>query len=177
MENTTPTSDDENIDSDLEPSKSALKRQMAELRKLADQLTTLREEDLLSFDLPSTLVESIQTASRLKSSNARNRQLRHASKILDKSGDETLDTINDYFARKQRASQAFNQKHQDIELWRDRLLDEPNTGLEALIDRFPEIDRQEVRALVRQATKERQQEKSPTQQRKLFRYLRDHVFN
>jgi len=176
MKKTSEEEFDTTADEELEPSKSALKRHMVTLRKLADQLSSLRETDLLSLNLPDNLLESIQTAARLKSSNARNRQLRHAGKILEKSDDDVLENINAHFISKQRASEAFNRKHQDIESWRDRLLDEPKIGLEALIERFPNIDRQEIRALSRQANKERQQGKTLTQQRKLFRYLRDKVF-
>lgn len=168
-------SDSEPLLENTEPSKSALKRRMTDLRQLADALCRLPDADLLGFELSDDLIDSLQTARRLKSSNARNRQLRHASKLLDKHGEDVIGNATGHFDKQRLQAQSFNQHHKLIENWRDRLLTDPNQGIQALIESFPEVDRQEIRTLVRLAAKEKTLGKSPAQQRKLFCYLRDQV--
>lgn len=158
-----------------EPSKSELKRRMTGLRKLADELSRIPQADLLDFDLVPSLVDSIETAKRLKSSNARNRQLRHASKLLDKSGEEVIEQLQGYFESKRLKAQSFNAVHKLIESWRDRISSNPNDAIQELINEYPAVDRQEIRTLARHAAKEKASGTAMTQQRKLFCYLRDQV--
>lgn len=160
---------------DFGPSKSELKRRMSELQKLAGELSSTSDEVLFSLDLPESLVDSLKTAGRLKSSNARNRQLRHAGKLLDKCGEETIDRVAAHFETQRQKAQSFNRRHHLIENWRDKLVESPNEGVSELLDAFPETDRQEIRTLARLAAKEKQSDKPPTQQRRLFVYLRDRV--
>ena len=47
------------------------------------------------------------------------------------------------------------------------------TAIEALIEKYPEADRQQLRNLQRQASRELAQKKSPTAGRKIFAYLRE----
>lgn len=158
-----------------EPSKSELKRRMSDLRKLADELSRIPHADLSGFNLVPSLVESIETARRLKSSNARNRQLRHASKLLDKSGEDVIGQVHGYFEAKRLKAQSFNAHHKLIESWRDRIASDPNEAVQALIHDYPSTDRQEIRTLARQAAKEKTEGLASTQQRKLFCYLRDQI--
>ena len=157
------------------PSKSELKRRMRDLQSLADALTKLKRDELAQFDLPESFIESIETAARLKSSNARNRQLRHASKLLDKCGDESIEQLNNFFEERQKRAESNVHRHKTIEFWRDRLIADQKKALQNLFDEFPEANRQEVRTLARLAAKEHSQGKPPTQQRRLFCYLRDNI--
>lgn len=172
--------EDESIDSgdaesDFAPSKSALKRRMTEIQNLCDLLSKLNLADLQSIDLPESLLDSLMTARRLKSSNARNRQLRHSAKLLDNCEESVLERITKYFEDKKANAQSNNRRHKLIEDWRDKLIENPNHGLAALIDDFPDTNRQELRTLVRLAAKEKARDAAPHQQRKLFTYLRDRV--
>lgn len=156
------------------PSKSALKRGMHELRDLAGKIADLKSDARDSLNLPDSLALSIEQATKLKSSNARNRQLRHAAKRME-GEDELLERIHQYFEDKKNHAQKALKKQKMAEIWRDRLLD---TGINALSDFFneyPQVDRQELSILVRNARKEKQLEKPPAKQRKLFKYLRDYV--
>lgn len=166
--------DDEDVGQEL-PSKSELKRRMRDLQSLADAISQLKPEELQQFELPESLVDSVQTAARLKSSNARNRQLRHASKLLDKCGDEVLSQLTGFFEQRQRHAESNTRRHKLIESWRDRLVTDQRKALEDFFREFPDANRQEIRTLARLAAKERSQSKPPTQQRRLFCYLRDNV--
>ena len=59
-----------------------------------------------------------------------------------------------------------------VEAWRERLLDEGDAALGALLDEHPTADRQHLRQLVRNALEERKRNKPPRAYRELFRELR-----
>ena len=168
--------DNQDIDSDAPeysgPSKSARKREMHQLQKLAGDIADLKQDARLSLGLPDSLQLSIEQATKLKSSNARNRQLRHAAKLLGNE-DELLERIHQFFKDQQNSARKAIQKQKVAESWRDRLLDPSKNELSQCFDEYPQTDRQELSTLVRNARKEKQLEKPPAQQRKLFKYLRD----
>jgi len=156
------------------PSKSARKRAMNQLQKLAGTIADLKSEARASLELSDSLAESIDQATKLKSSNARNRQLRHAAKLME-GQDELLERIDAFFEEKQNHARKAVQKQKTAETWRDRLLDTSENALSDFFNEYPQTDRQELSTLVRNARKEKQFEKPPAQQRKLFKYLRDHA--
>jgi len=157
------------------PSKSALKRQMSELQSLCDTISKLKPDEIMSFDLPESLQESLITAGRLKSSNARNRQLRHASKMLSSCDEALTNQLKDHFEDQHKQAQTNTRRHKLVETWRDKIMENPDEQINVLVQQFPEADRQEIRTLARLAVKEKSLGKKPEQQRKLFRYLRDNV--
>jgi len=156
------------------PSKSSLKRGMQQLRVLADQIAHLKTDARATLELPDSLWLSIEQATKLKSSNARNRQLRHAAKLME-GEEELLERVHQFFEDQRNHSRKALQKQKTIETWRDRLLDLSTNALSDFFNEYPETDRQELGTLVRNARKEKQLEKPPAQQRKLFKYLRDQV--
>jgi ribosome-associated protein len=60
-----------------------------------------------------------------------------------------------------------------LERWRDRLIENDNEVLGEIIREHPDLDRQHVHTLVRQAVKEASTGKPPAASRKLFKYLRE----
>ena len=163
---------EDNLEEVLEPGKSARKREMQQLQKLAGQLADLKQEVRASLPLSDSLQMSVELASKLKSSNARNRQLRQAAKLME-ADSELLEILTQFFTDQQNQARKALQKQKTVELWRDRLLDLSDNALSDFFDEYPQTDRQELSALVRNARKEKQLEKPPAQQRKLFKYLRD----
>ena len=67
---------------------------------------------------------------------------------------------------------AFNQAFHHLERWRDRLIEEGDAALGDALAEWPGLDRQQLRQLVREARRERDQSKPRGAGRKLFRYLR-----
>ncbi|MEC9482293.1 MAG: ribosome biogenesis factor YjgA, partial [Halomonas sp.] len=59
-----------------------------------------------------------------------------------------------------------------LEKWRDRLVDD-DEALEPFIAEYPDVDRQALRQLIRNARSERERGKPPTNARKLFKLIRD----
>lgn len=158
---------------ELRPSKSQKKREMHSVHQLCDDLSRLNTDVWSRLELPSSLVESLEIAARIKSSGARNRQLRHAAKILVVD-EKLLIAVNSYFEAQKNQARNEQNRHKLVEQWRDRLLDDEDS-LRQLFVSFPATDRQELSTLVRNARKEKRLSKPPAQQCKLFKYLRDFV--
>ncbi len=59
----------------------------------------------------------------------------------------------------------------EIETWRDQLIDGNKTLMEEILKKCPDADRQQLTQLVRNAIKERGNNKPPRAYRALFRYL------
>ena len=152
------------------PNKTALKRELRELQALSYQLIELPEDKLRQFPLSEDSVASILESRRIKSINAMQRHTRYLAKQLFK---EDTAAIIAYFERLEslqtRNSDCFHQ----LERWRDRLLNEGSAVLDELIKKYPNIDRQYLRTLMRQAHKETEKQQAPKSARKIFKYLRE----
>jgi ribosome-associated protein len=61
---------------------------------------------------------------------------------------------------------------QQIERWRDRLLSEPASAIDALLLEYPQADREALTKLLDKAEKERLEQRSPVGARELFAFLR-----
>ena len=58
-----------------------------------------------------------------------------------------------------------------IEQWRDDLINNIATAMNELISQFPQLDRQHLNQLIRNAQNEISRQQPPKSSRKLFRYL------
>ena len=160
---------EEHTDSTDVVSKSQLKRDSERLRDLGEQLVNMAENQLQKFILDDSLKIAIYEARRLKNRDAKRRQIRYIGKLmrnLDLAAiEQALDKLN-------QQSQTFRQHSARLEQWRDRLIHEGDAVVEELIDLFPHADRQQLRSLQRQASKEIKANKSSNASGKLFKYLK-----
>ena len=69
--------------SDSRPSKSARKRDLEALYKLAEQMTALSDAELRRLGVDERLRSAIDLVRPMRPSGARNRQLRHCTKFMD----------------------------------------------------------------------------------------------
>lgn len=156
---------------DAPKSKSQVKRDMHALQDLGEELVKLTKDQFKKFDMPENLRDAIAEARRLTSRGALKRQLQFVGRVMRSIEDpaplyEQLDAIRG------QSRQAAAKLHR-IERWRDRLLDEGDPVLEELLVQHPEVDRQYLRQLLRNAHKETLANKPPRSKRLLFRYLRE----
>ena len=159
----------EDLDAE-KPSKSARKREMSALQTLAGQMAALSDRELQRLGIDESLREVIDQVRSMRPSGARNRQLKHCVKYMDPQAlAEVRAYINDQHSQQVDANRRFH----EIEQWRDRLVEEGDAGLQALFSTFGDLDRQHVRQLCRDATRERDTGKPAGAARKLYRYLRD----
>jgi len=160
--------DIENDEDDL-ISKSQLKRDSQALQDMGSQLVEMPEGQLKKFDLPENLKDAIYEARRLKNREGKRRQLQFIGKLM-----RTADTsfIQETLDRMDHQSQTYRQHFMRLEEWRDKIISQGNSAIEALIEQYPAADRQQLRNLQRQAAREIEHKKSPTASKKLFAYLR-----
>ena len=152
------------------PSKSARKRDLEALQKLADQMTALSDAELLRLGVDERLRSAIDLVRPMRPSGARNRQLRHCTKYMDNSA---LADVQYYLADRQSRRLAATRELHAIERWRDRLVSEGDKALQSLLENHEALDRQHLRQLCRDAGREKETGKPAGAGRKLFRYLRE----
>jgi ribosome-associated protein len=151
------------------PSKSQLKREALALQALGERLLELPPARLERMRISERLRSALEESRKVKGHSARRRQLRWLGKVL--SG-ENSDQLAELVAQSDARQQADNRRFHALERWRDRLLAEGDGALPDLLGRYPDADRQQLRALIRNAEKEQAEGKAPASARKLFKYLR-----
>lgn len=153
---------------EIPKSKSQVKREMQHLRDLGEELVDLPLVSLKKFDFAESLHDSIILAQGLKREALR-RQIQHIGKLLREEDNAAIRQLLSQISQPQRNEvKAFH----EIEQWRDKLLDGDDEVIHQAVSRFQDADRQHLRQLVRNARKERQQEKPPKSARLLFQYLK-----
>jgi ribosome-associated protein len=159
------------LDQDAErPSKSELKRQMTQLQKLGEQLLGLPPLELEKMQLPETLLEALALARRIKSREAKRRQLQYIGKLMRGIDAEPI-RLN--LLQREQGRQLAQRRFHQLEQMRDRLVNNGPGEIEQVMTRFPTADRTRLGHLVRAAGRERDNQKAPKSARSLFRYLRE----
>jgi ribosome-associated protein len=151
------------------PSRSQLKRDNQKLQQLGQQLVAMPDSQLQKLHLEESLKVAVYEAHRLKNPDAKRRQIQYIGKLL-RSAD--LSQIEMGVDRLNHQSHRYRQHLAQLENWRQRIIEEGNTGIEAFMQQYPEADRQQLRNLQRQADRELRLKKTPSASRKLFSYLR-----
>lgn len=150
-------------------SKSQRKRECHALQDMGEKLVELSSEQLAKMPLDDALRNAVLEAQRIRQRGGRKRQLQYIGKLMRKVDAEP---IREALARLEQNHAATSAAHHRLERWRDRLIEEGDAALAELLEALPQADRQQLRQLVRNAQRERQQGKPAKTARELFRYLR-----
>lgn len=161
--------DDETFDEDEWISKSQRKREAHALQDLGENLMKLGASDFEKIPLDDDLRAAITTARGMKKYGALKRQLQYIGKLMRKIDAEPIQQAYDAVVNHYRDD--VKQFHQ-LENWRDRLLEEGDQALSALLEQYPNADRQHLRQLIRNAQKEKSTNKPPRSAREMFQYLK-----
>jgi ribosome-associated protein len=157
-------------DEDERPSKSQRKRDAHALQDLAESLLELADSELERVPMPERLRDAVLEGRRIKAHGALARQKQYLGRLMrDIDPAPIRDALDEVHARGHAHTAHFHR----IERWRDRLIAEGDPALEALLEEAPQADRQHLRSLVREVTKERALNHPPRAARVLFRYLRE----
>ncbi|WP_163649891.1 ribosome biogenesis factor YjgA [Modicisalibacter sp. 'Wilcox'] len=157
-------------DSPQRPSKTQRKREMQALQALGEQIIALPEGQRAQLPLSDDLLAAVEETGRIRSHEGRRRHMQYVGKLMRR---EDLDAIRAVFERFEQERQRRDLAFHKLERWRDRLIDGDQTELEAFIADYPDVDRQTLRQLIRNARSERERGKPPTSARKLFKLIRD----
>ncbi|MGF1685816.1 ribosome-associated protein [Photobacterium japonica] len=149
-------------------SKSEMKRDMDALQKMGEELVELKPGALAKVPLDEDLLEAVKDAQRFKN-EARRRQLQRIGKLMRQVDIEPIQVALDKLNNKHSQTTVMLQK---LEKKRDKLIENGDSMLNAILVDHPDADRQHLRQLMRQAAKEVAQEKPGKAYREIFQILR-----
>ena len=167
-----PKSDLDTSMDEQEPSKSELKRQMAERQKLAEALSKLGADSLKTIPMDESLRDAIAQTSRIRSFEGIRRHKQYLGKLMRALSEDEIVLIKkqlDIIEGPGRVETALLHR---LEHLRERLL-ESDAALNDLIANQPDIDIQKIRTLIRNARKEKEGNKPPKAQREIFQFLKE----
>lgn len=150
-------------------SKSEIKRDAEELKRLGAELVELGKNALDKMPLDDDLRAAIELAQRIKK-EGRRRQLQLIGKMMRSRDVEPIRQALDKL--KNRHNQQVSLFHK-LEALRDRLVEEGDEAISEVLRLYPEADRQQLRVLIRNAQKEKAANKPPKSYRQIFSYLRE----
>ena len=151
-------------------SKSQRKRQAHSAQALGEILVKLPLSVLKKVDLPEDVRDAVLAAQKIHAHGGHKRQLQYIGKLMRSIDIEPIQLQLERFNMdREQASSAFH----DVERWRDRLLADFDGTLAELLEVCPNLDRQFVRQLVRNAQKELASNKPPKSKRLLFQHLKE----
>jgi ribosome-associated protein len=128
-------------------SKSQLKRASHELQDLGKRLAALPAEHLARIPLDDQLLEAIALAKRIQNKrSALKRHYQYLGKLLRA---RDTDPIVAALTEINQESQQSIQRHHRAERWRDRIIEQGNDAIEALLEEVERADRQKLRQLWR----------------------------
>ncbi len=152
------------------PNKTRLKRELAARTALVEAAVGLSDAELARLGLDAGHIAEIDRVRRIRPSGARKRQLKFCVKQLR---DADLGPLAAYLQDRRSQQLAANQALHRLERWRDRLIEAGDPLLGEAAEEWPQLDRQRLRQLVRDARRERDHAKPAGAGRRLFRYLRE----
>lgn len=157
------------IDEIEQVSKSQLKRDSQALQALGKQLVALPAEHLARIPLDAPVLEAIALAKRIRNKrSALKRHYQFLGKLLRARDPEpiraALADIED------EAGQSIHRHHR-AERWRDRVIDEGNDAIDALLEEIPGADRQKLRQLWRNCEKAPDDAKRAQQSRLIYKEI------
>ncbi|CAA9892613.1 conserved hypothetical protein [Candidatus Methylobacter favarea] len=154
----------------VRPNKTQIKKSIAVLFALGEEMSKLSAAQLKNLELPEKLYKALSEVAGMPPTGARKRLLKFIAGQLHKMD---VEPFVEKLARLKNQSAHAVREHHYAERWRDRLIAEGNEALTALLSEQPNADRQQLRQLLRNAQKEAQAAKPPKSARLLYRYLKD----
>lgn len=154
----------------IRPNKTRIKKEIAAVFAMAEEICELTPVQIASFNLPESIEQALLDAGKMAKNAARKRLLKY---ITGQFRELELEAIQERLARmKNRSAHAVREHHQ-AERWRELLLsDNGNQYLTQLLSEFPAADSQHLRQLQRNALKEAKESKPPKSARQLYQYLK-----
>jgi ribosome-associated protein len=154
----------------VRPNKTQIKKEMAALFALSEEMSELSASQLKYLELPENIHKAVVEVSGMPHKGARKRLLKFIAGQLHKID---VEPILEKLARMKNKSAHAVREHHIVERWRDHLIAGGNETLTELLNEHPQADRQQLRQLLRNAQKEAEAAKPPKSSRLLYRYLKD----
>ncbi|WNH52922.1 ribosome biogenesis factor YjgA [Stenotrophomonas oahuensis] len=153
-------------------SRKQKRRDALDVLALGEKLVSLTPAQLARVPVPEDLLPHIAECKRITAHIAHKRQLAFLAKHMRREEESTLDAIRDALDANSETSRREVAMLHRVEDWRERLLSNGDTALAALLDEYPQADRQQLRTLVRNAQAEKAKNKPPRAFREIYQVLR-----
>ena len=153
------------------PSKSEIKRQMLARQQLAKTLSELSSDAIKSLPVDETLKEKLLETEKIKTFGAIKRHTLFLGKLMRAYDEDEIKAIHERLDAIQGVNKAEIAKFHYLEKLRDELLNKDEC-LTQFIKDHPNVDVQELRTLIRNARKEKEQNKPPKSYREIFQLLK-----
>ena len=166
------SNDIDELDEELK-SKSEVKREMIQLQIFGQKLIDLSKHQRSKIPFTEDIKDALILADKINNKHeALRRHVRHLAKILSETDLEPIKHALDVMANKHQQETA---KFIKLEKMRDNTIDQGSDAIEALLTEYASMERQKLRQLVRQASKEKKTEKLGKYYKELFEYLKFHT--
>ncbi len=153
------------------PSKSQLKREMTALQKLGETLVESPRDRVKKVPMPEDVLDAILACQQISSHEGRRRQLQYVGKKMRTLTEDEVAAIQKTVDSWRGASKAETAALHSIERQRERLLAD-DAALTDLRAKYPALDLQQLRTLIRNARKEQAENKPPKAYREIFQILK-----
>jgi ribosome-associated protein len=162
----------EDPDHDYGPTRTQQRRDALAVLALANQLVELPPSKLAKLDLPEDVQREIAQTRRITAHIAHKRQLAFLAKVMRRYDPEVFDGVRAALGvNRERQRQETAAMHR-LEAMRDRLIADTDVAISELITEHPDVDRQHLRSLARQAKTEQEGNKPPRAYREIFQLLK-----
>lgn len=161
-------------EADYGPSRTQQRREALAVLVLAQQLVDLQPSRLAKLDLPDDVRREIDITRRITAHIARKRQLAFLAKVMRRYEEADFASVRAELGENREKQRQETAAMHRLEAMRDRLISEDESALSELITEHPQVDRQHLRSLVRQARIEKDTpNKPPRAYREIFQLLKD----
>jgi ribosome-associated protein len=154
------------------PSKSQLKREMHALQELGQALIELPKDALKRMPMPEHLDDAVREARRITDHEGKRRQLQYVGKVMRSLTEDEIAALRTALDTHRGVNKSETARLHWIERTREQLLAK-DEALTEFIQKHPGVDAQEGRTLIRNARKEREQQKPPRYFRELFQWIKN----
>jgi ribosome-associated protein len=153
------------------PSKSELKRQMAELQKLGEDLVNEPRDRVKRVPMPDDVREAILACQSITNHEGRRRQMQFVGKKMRTLDEQEVAIIQRTIEGWKGMSKADTAALHALERRREKLLAD-DKALTNLLAEHPDLDAQHLRTLIRNARKEQAENKPPKAYREIYQILK-----
>ena len=153
------------------PSKSQLKREMTALQKLGEDLVAEPKDRVKRVPMPEDVRDAILECQNIKDHEGRRRQMQYVGKKMRSLDEAEIAAIQKTLDSWRGLSKSDTAAMHALERRREKLLAN-DTALTELLEQHPELDAQQLRALIRNARKEQAENKPPKAYREIFQILK-----
>ncbi|MFM7482370.1 MAG: ribosome biogenesis factor YjgA [Candidatus Methylopumilus sp.] len=158
-------------DKDLEKktiSRTQLKLEAEKLQSLGLKLCDLSISKLKALDLPPNLFEAILAMQKISSNGAKKRQSQYIGKLMRNFDTTELNTFMTFWDQQELKEK---QDFHNIELWRKKLVEEPES-VDDFLTKFPTEEKLILLNTIKEAVEEKTKDKVPKYSRELFKLIK-----